>query len=321
MSPTCSAPSSFLSSPDDVVCFFSVDRLLSPAYRQATPLEEQLKELLEKLDLSTAMKHSPSRSKRLKLLKKSIMEVRSELSLRKSFPPPPPSPPHPPAPLPSVAQPLTSHLIQLRSPTEKPLAPPMLELLTSLSQIDVPSEPPTAPSPDVDALTPTSAQADVPDDVPDSPLLNGELYAEASATCSQRTSTLFRKSKSSSPQKASQSQDAAMTPPQPLGAKTFLSVVIPRLETLLLPRKRRRSIDSEQEEEPIKRLGTGSPSDSSATLCGFDLKHFLFRLGVSNGLMVEEDAATPRQLEPRRRCASESSISTSSGGSLLSNTR
>lgn len=247
--------------------FPSVDRLLSPAYRQVTPLEEQLKELLEKLDLSTAMKHSPSRSKRLKLLKKSIMEVRSELSLKKSFPPVPASPPRLPAPPPSEGQPPTKPLVQPRPPPEEPLAPPMLELLTSLSQIDVPSESPTAPSPDVDAHTSTSALTDAPDGcAPGSPLLNGELYAEASATCSQRTNALFRKSKSTSPQKAPRSQEAAAAaPPQPLGAKTFLSVVIPRLETLLLPRKRRRSIDGEQEgEEPVKRLGTGSPSDSSA---------------------------------------------------------
>lgn len=46
------------------------------------PLEEQLKELLEKLDLTTAMKTSPSRSKRLKLLKKTISDVRMEMSLR-----------------------------------------------------------------------------------------------------------------------------------------------------------------------------------------------------------------------------------------------
>lgn len=250
-----------------MVWFLPVDRLLSPAYRQVTPLEEQLKELLEKLDLSTAMKHSPSRSKRLKLLKKSIMEVRSELSLKKSFPSVPPSPPRLPAPPPSEGQPLTKPLIQPRPLPEEPLAPPMLELLTSLSQIEVPSESPTAPSPDVDGHTSTSALTDAPDGcAPDSPLLNGELYAEASATCSQRTNLLFRKSKSTSPPKAPRSQEAAAaaSPPQPLGAKTFLSVVIPRLETLLLPRKRRRSIDDEQEEEPIKRLGTGSASDSGA---------------------------------------------------------
>lgn len=228
--------------------FSSVDRLLSPAYRQVTPLEEQLKELLEKLDLSTAMKHSPSRSKRLKLLKKSIMEVRSELSLKKSFLPLPVSPPCSPAPPQAEGQPLTNALPQPRPSPEAPLAPPMLELLTSLSQIDVPSKSPTASSPDVDAHTATSALAEAPE-APASPLLNGELYAD------QRTKALFRKSKSSSPQKVPSSQEVAAAPPQPLGAKTFLSVVIPRLETLLLPRKRRRSIDGEQEEGPIKRLG------------------------------------------------------------------
>ncbi|CAG01062.1 unnamed protein product, partial [Tetraodon nigroviridis] len=276
-----------------------VDRLLSPAYRQATPLEEQLKELLEKLDLSAAMKHSPSRSKRLKLLKKSILEVRSELSLRKSFLPA--SPPRLAAPPQSEDQSPARPLSQPRPPPEEPLAPPVLELLTSLSQIDVPGECPTAPSPDVDAHTSTSALPDAPDGgAPASPLLDGELYAEASATCSQRANTLFRKSKSTSPQKAPRSQEAGAVPPQPLGAKTFLSVVIPRLETLLLPGKRRRSIDSEQEEaEPVKRLGTGR---------------------VANGLAAEEElSAAPRPLEPRRRCASESSISSGSGG-LLPNT-
>ncbi|KAM4619313.1 bromodomain-containing protein 1-like isoform 2-T2 [Polymixia lowei] len=90
-----------------------VDRLLTPAYRQHTPLAEQLRELLEKLDLSTAMKHSPSRSKRLKLLKKTIMEVRSEMSLKKSLPPPPePSPP--------PAEPSPPHT----EPEEKPLPEP-----------------------------------------------------------------------------------------------------------------------------------------------------------------------------------------------------
>uniref|UniRef100_A0A3Q2P5H3 Bromodomain containing 1b n=1 Tax=Fundulus heteroclitus TaxID=8078 RepID=A0A3Q2P5H3_FUNHE len=143
-----------------------VDRLLTPSYRQQTPLEDQLKELLEKLDLSTAMKHSQSRTKRLKLLKKTIMEVRK---------------------MPAVS-------------------------------------------------------------------------------------------------------------PPPLGAKTFLSVVIPRLETLLLPKKRTRSSSAEEEEEeeeetPIKRLDTG----------------------LTNGFVVEEkvDSLSPRVLEPRRRCASESSISSS----------
>ncbi|XP_053097608.1 bromodomain-containing protein 1 isoform X3 [Pangasianodon hypophthalmus] len=62
-----------------------VDRLLIPANRQHMSLEEQLKELLEKLDLTTAMKTSPSRSKRLKLLKKAISDVRMEMSLRSTL--------------------------------------------------------------------------------------------------------------------------------------------------------------------------------------------------------------------------------------------
>lgn len=50
-------------------------------------LEEQLRELLDKLDLTCAMKSSGSRSKRAKLLKKEIALVRSKLSQRHSPPP------------------------------------------------------------------------------------------------------------------------------------------------------------------------------------------------------------------------------------------
>uniref|UniRef100_A0A8C9U0A0 Bromodomain containing 1 n=1 Tax=Scleropages formosus TaxID=113540 RepID=A0A8C9U0A0_SCLFO len=161
-----------------------VDRLLVPANRQRMSLEEQLKELLEKLDLTCAMKSSPSRSKRLKLLKKAISEVRHEMSLRNVLPP----------------------------------------------------------------------------------------------IKSVRSFGLF------------QGEDL-----------TFLSVVLPRLETLLQPRKRSRSTsgDSEAEDEsPVKRLDTG----------------------LSNGFAVDpqKELSPSRQLEPRRRCASESSISSS--GSLLCNT-
>ena len=63
-----------------------MDRILNPANRQHMSLEEQLKELLEKLDLSSAMKSSPSRSKRLKLLKKTITDVRSEIYLKTRHP-------------------------------------------------------------------------------------------------------------------------------------------------------------------------------------------------------------------------------------------
>lgn len=57
-----------------------------PANREQMSFEEQLRELLEKLDLTTAMKCSPSRSRRLKLLKKIIGDVRVELSLRRALP-------------------------------------------------------------------------------------------------------------------------------------------------------------------------------------------------------------------------------------------
>ncbi|KAM4573522.1 bromodomain-containing protein 1-like isoform 3-T3 [Odontesthes bonariensis] len=289
-----------------------VDRLLSPTYRQVTPLEDQLKELLEKLDLSTAMKHSPSRSKRLKLLKKTIMEVRYEISLKKSLPPPPPSS--------SDRIPPPSELKEKQSPEpltdpcmpqeDKSLHSPTLELLTSLSQNESspsnsehPSLKPVKPFSDQTPMelddgtnTSTSVPMDSPSGhIPDQPLPNGDIHIEASDTCNRRTNILFRKSKSASPQKPPKTQDVSAVSPPPLGAKTFLSVVIPRLETLLLPKKRTRSTSAdceEDEETPIKRLGTG----------------------IANGFVVEEDVVSPspRLLEPRRRCASESSISSSS---------
>ncbi|XP_078112590.1 bromodomain-containing protein 1-like [Sander vitreus] len=293
-----------------------VDRLLSPAYRRLTPLEDQLKALLEKLDLSTAMKHSPSRSKRLKLLKKTIMEVRSEMSLKKSLRTPPPPPPEPsPPPTESTQKPLPEPLAEpCTPPEEKPLPPPTLELLTSLSQLgSLPgaSEPPPlkAAKPSTDHApvelggdTDTSTSAPAPNGhVPDPPLPNGDIHTEASGACNRRNNVLFRKSKSASPQKPPKTQEASAVSPLPLGTKTFLSVVIPRLETLLLPKKRTRSssADDEDEESPIKRLGTG----------------------IANGFVVEEEediSPSPRLLEPRRRCASESSISSS--GSVLCST-
>nr|XP_004999798.1 bromodomain-containing protein 1 isoform X4 [Cavia porcellus] len=70
-----------------------VDRLLDPANRAHLGLEEQLRELLDKLDLTCSMKSSGSRSKRAKLLKKEIALLRSKLSQQHSQPPAPgPSP-------------------------------------------------------------------------------------------------------------------------------------------------------------------------------------------------------------------------------------
>ncbi|XP_068956429.1 bromodomain-containing protein 1 isoform X5 [Petaurus breviceps papuanus] len=65
-----------------------VDRLLNPANRAHMSLEEQLKELLDKLDLTCSMKSSGSRSKRAKLLKKEIAVIRNKLSQPSSQPPP-----------------------------------------------------------------------------------------------------------------------------------------------------------------------------------------------------------------------------------------
>ncbi|XP_034542036.1 bromodomain-containing protein 1-like isoform X3 [Notolabrus celidotus] len=301
-----------------------VDRILSPSYRQKTPLEDQLKELLEKLDLSTAMKHSPSRSKRLKLLKKSITEVRSEINLKKphrsktTVTPETSSPPTE-----SEEKPLPEPPTPAPQEEEKPLPPPAFELLTSLSALDtLPSDPGPPLKTRRSSVDPVPMELDgnkdtstsvLPSNTPnghilDPPLLNGNLHTEASGTCNRRTNNLFRKSKSASPQKPPKTPEATSAPTSPLGAKTFLSVVIPRLETLLLPKKRKRSCsadaEEDEEESPIKRLGTG----------------------IANGFVVEEEeeneedvSPSPRLLEPRRRCASESSISSS--GSILCSTR
>lgn len=82
--------------------------------------------------------------------------------------------------------------------------------------------------------------------------------AQPSSPVNRLTSVLFRKSKSTSPHKP---VDDGETPKgsSRLGAKTFLSVVIPRLETLLHTRKRPRSAsgDSCEDQSPIKCLDTG----------------------------------------------------------------
>lgn len=67
--------------------FVTVDRMLNPANRLHMSLEVQLSALLEMLDLTSAMKSSPSRSKRLKLLKKSINDVRLEMNQKSTCPP------------------------------------------------------------------------------------------------------------------------------------------------------------------------------------------------------------------------------------------
>ncbi|XP_016067193.1 PREDICTED: bromodomain-containing protein 1 isoform X2 [Miniopterus natalensis] len=65
-----------------------VDRILNPANRAHMVLEDQLRELLDKLDLTCSMKSSGSRSKRAKLLKKEIALIRNKLSQQHSQAPP-----------------------------------------------------------------------------------------------------------------------------------------------------------------------------------------------------------------------------------------
>ncbi|XP_044279258.1 bromodomain-containing protein 1 isoform X2 [Varanus komodoensis] len=167
-----------------------VDRLLNPANRVHMSLEEQLRELLEKLDLTCAMKSSGSRSKRAKLLKKEINLIRGKISQQHQ--------------------------------------PPQIE-----SGIG--------------------------------------SFEEENAVLEQEGE----------------------------GEEE----VLPRLETLLQPRKRSRSAcgDSEVDDEsPVKRLDTGLSN------------------GFGNGSKDPDLDDTPgRKVEPRRRCASESSISSSN--SLLCN--
>uniref|UniRef100_A0A3B3WLU6 Bromodomain containing 1b n=1 Tax=Poecilia mexicana TaxID=48701 RepID=A0A3B3WLU6_9TELE len=225
-----------------------VDRLLAPSYRQHMPLEEQLKELLEKLDLSTAMKHSPSRTKRLKLLKKTIMEVRSQIGLKKALSHPPP----PALDLPQCPSQCEEKLGPISGLV--PVPPPASERLSSSFKPDV--SPCGSVPPTLKPVVPLSEQAPLQLDdntssstskppqptnrpLPDQPLPNRNFPSELSGSYPQRT--IFRKSKSASPQKAPMTPELPAASPPLLGAKTFLSVVIPRLETLLVPKKRTRS--------------------------------------------------------------------------------
>ncbi|XP_029597864.1 bromodomain-containing protein 1 isoform X3 [Salmo trutta] len=327
-----------------------VDQLLVPANRQHMPLEEQLKELLEKLDLTFSMKSSPSRSKRLKLLKKTINDVRSELSfgLRRashhSYSHSSPS--HPERSKAGEAEGVKTNGQSPDNEGDKSL-PPKLEpsdSLTPLLHFESNSEPPTLkpihPNHTPDSKThgqvkfdrekPNNASSTTTKTLlnghsdSQNPLLlsKGDVSVVATSTLAQpsgttvnrRTAVLFRKSKTTSSGKnqGGRGGGEAQTGCPQLGTKTFLSVMIPRLETLLHPRTRKRShsprgVYSEgggegEEESPVKHINTG----------------------LSNGFVMEEvidekkELSASRPLETRRRCASESSISSS--GSLLGST-
>ncbi|XP_040199582.1 bromodomain-containing protein 1 isoform X1 [Rana temporaria] len=295
-----------------------VDKLLNTDNRAHMPLEEQLKELLEKLDLTFAMKSSGSRSKRLKLLKREINNVRQLLSQQQVQPP-------------QIESGIGSFEEENGSTAENDgeedgdKSPPKLEPSDALplpSNSETNSEPPTLKPIELNpeqsklykrvtfdnALHSASVQDEVLNGHSSEHLLKDSNLsdstdsevAESSADVNRRTSILFRKSKSVSPQKPAKNNETQPTSPQ-LGTKTFLSVVIPRLETLLQPRKRSRSSCGESElddESPVKRLDTGLPN------------------GFGDGDKEKTIAVTPvRKLEPRRRCASESSIS--SNNSIL----
>ncbi len=123
-------------------------------------------------------------------------------------------------------------------------------------------------------------------------LLDGDVSVVATSTLAQptgtvnrRTAVLFRKSKAASPHKNLKSGEERPDgldrkeeggeegekddddDDAQLGSKSFLSVVIPRLETLLHGKKRKRSGSGDSEEEggeheeegesPVKRLDTG----------------------------------------------------------------
>ncbi|KAF4081413.1 hypothetical protein AMELA_G00161130 [Ameiurus melas] len=286
-----------------------VDRLLNPANRLRMSLEVQLNALLEMLDLTSAMKSSPSRSKRLKLLKKTISDVRLEMSQKTACPPSEQSPSPENTPL-SVSECLEE--VDMLPPKLEP--PASAPLVTNSENI---SEPPALKPID---LSPEKCQRKITLDgkMLSTSLLNGlsadlqpsennvmvatSTLTEPAGTINRRTAVLFRKSKSMSPQKPVKTGDPSVDCPQ-LGTKTFLSVVIPRLETLLQHRKRSHSGDSQDrddEECPVKR----------------------FNSGFSNGCIIleQQKQLSSRVLEPRRRCASESSISSSGSTSLLDST-
>ncbi|KAL7882807.1 hypothetical protein SRHO_G00004650 [Serrasalmus rhombeus] len=220
-----------------------VDRLLIPANRQHMSLDEQLKELLEKLDLTMAMKSSASRSKRLKLLKKTISDVRMEMSLRSS-------------------QPLSSE--KRRAAVEPSVAngsaeegdksvPPKLEPSDShppLANADGPSEPPT--------LKPIEPSLEQP--------RSGKLDEQ---------------------------QDAFLSHKENLNGHSR--------DRLLL------------DDGDVSVVATSTLAEPSGPVNR--RTSVLFRL--SNGFVLEQqkELNPSRQQEPRRRCASESSISSS--GSLL----
>lgn len=326
-----------------------VDRLLVPANRDHLPPDKQLQHLLEKFDLTCAMKSSPSRSKRLKLLKKTINDVRNEISLKKLLP----SHHHSAA---SVSAPASSPPDLEKSTEDRPKPnghfqddegdkslPPKLEppdAIPPLLRTDADSEPPTLkPIDDADRMEQTHGKrlkrdGDAAELLSSAPRINGHslqnallddgvsllatpALAEPTGVANNRTAVVFHKPKaagaSGPPESEDQEgdgrsgeQDGENPDGSQLGSKSFLSVVIPRLETLLHSKKRKHgdgrgketeegeAEHKEEEAPPGKRLDTGLSR-------GF--------LEMDEEKALEKTRRSSRPVEPRRRCASESSIS------------
>ncbi|XP_072311138.1 bromodomain-containing protein 1 isoform X2 [Eucyclogobius newberryi] len=316
-----------------------VDRVLAPANRAHLPPEAQLQQLLDKLDLTVAMKSSPSRSKRLKLLKKAINDVRNEISLRRV------QPRHRQSSSNAVSSGHTEKPQEDRlqmnghytdDDVDKSL-PPKLEPSNSIPLLfhsEANAEPPTLKPIDIEQdrhherrRMPSLFNEEIPD-LLSAPCLNGHSHrsppidrrassldtstvAEPTGAVNRRTAVLFKKSKVTSPPILFKSDEVMSDrsngiereagSEDDLGSTSILSVVIPRLETLL-HRKRRHSgsrygdeeeREEEQEEEsPVKRLDTG----------------------LSSAFLEEEHQKrrADSTRSGRRRCASESSISSCS---------
>nr|XP_020457093.1 bromodomain-containing protein 1 isoform X1 [Monopterus albus]XP_020457094.1 bromodomain-containing protein 1 isoform X1 [Monopterus albus]XP_020457095.1 bromodomain-containing protein 1 isoform X1 [Monopterus albus]XP_020457096.1 bromodomain-containing protein 1 isoform X1 [Monopterus albus] len=343
-----------------------VARLLVPANREHLSLDKQLQQLLEKFDLTCAMKSSPSRSKRVKLLKKTINDVRNEMSLKRVLP----SHQHCSssiAPSTSASSSSASSHPHLGKPKEESLKtnghfpdeegdkslPPKLELSDSIPPLihsDTDPEPPTLKpidsTLDCEDMTHSNQvklDGEIPDLLSSTPLLNGHSHdnlqnslpdgdrsvvatstpAEAIGTVNCRSSVLFCKSKTASPEKPPRIGDEGADNVDSiegkeeededsgqLGSKSFLSVVIPRLETLLHSKKRKHSGSRDGEEEAGAEREHEEEGESRVKRTDNGLSSG-FR-EVEEDKELEEPSRTSRAMEPRRRCASESSISSCS---------
>lgn len=189
-------------------------------------------------------------------------------------------------------------------PTGDKSLPPKLELSDSIPPLihsDADPEPPTLKP--IDAAPDREGQArrksadsdgEIPQLLPSVPhlngyahdgalssLLEGDATAEAAGAVNRRTAVLFRKSKAAGPHKpprdgdrptdggAEGQKEGEEADEAQLASKSFLSVVIPRLETLLHKRKRKHNggggsegeeEEAEEDEAPVKRLNTGEGS-------------------------------------------------------------